>query len=160
MAARKRAPAWLAAHASIHCTLYLVALAPRSFGETLTAAVTLALIHAVIDFSKARFFEDDAITFCFDQTAHVASILVVASLLPTQPLDGRRLMAALVESPIVYLYVAGYVAIVLGAGHFVQRVSRYFLKRIDQNAQALKPGLRDAGKYIGWLERALIMTFL
>ena len=51
-------------------------------------------------------------------------------------------------------------AIVLGAGHLVQRISASFLNRIDKSVLALKPGLPDAGKYIGWLERSLIVTFL
>ena len=31
---------------------------------------------------------------------------------------------------------------------------------IDQNLMESKPGLRNAGKYIGWLERALVVTFV
>jgi len=151
---------WLGIHAAIHCALYFAALAPRPVSEAAKAAILLAGVHAIIDFLKVRLFKDGVVVFCVDQAAHLLSIVVVASLLPTAPLHGWRIATTLAASPLLYLYVGGYVAIVLGAGHLVQRISGHFLKRIDETVLASKPGLPEAGKYIGWLERSLIMTFL
>lgn len=159
---RQRAPRWLALHAVIHAALYFAVLAPapRSLSEAAAAAVILAGVHAAIDFVTVRFSDDGVVAFCVDQAAHLAVIVAVASWLPTAPLPTARIAAALLASPMLYLYVGGYVAIVPAAGHFVQRVSAHFLKRIDRTVVALKPGLPDAGKYIGWLERSLIVTFV
>jgi hypothetical protein len=42
----------------------------------------------------------------------------------------------------------------------VQKVSHSFLEKIGDDTKTLKPGLPSAGKYIGWLERVLILTFV
>jgi hypothetical protein len=120
----------------------------------------LALIHAAIDFLKGLRTEDGIVIFCVDQAAHLLSVIFVASLLPTAPLHSWRIVTTLGASPLLYLYAGGYIAVVLGGGHFVQRISGYFLKRIDGAEREQKPGIPEVGKYIGWLERSLILTFL
>jgi hypothetical protein len=62
------------------------------------------------------------------------------------------------ESPTVALYILGYVAVVIGGGRVVQWVTRSFLARVSD--ADTRPGLPRAGRYIGWLERFLIVTFV
>ena len=160
MATRKHAPRWLAAHAATHGALYLAALMPRPVWELVTAALLLSGVHAAIDVLKVRCFKDGAVVFCIGQATHLSSIVMLASLLPTAPLHGWQAATTLVASPLLYLYGGGYVAVVLGAGHLVQRISGHFLTRIDASVLAAKPGLPEAGQYIWWLERFLIVTAL
>lgn len=157
---RKSSLRWLLVHVAIHAGLYTVLLQPRAMTETTYLAVTLAVLHGAIDYGKARFRTDGAIAFCVDQMAHFISIVAVAAVAPTMPLHAWRLLTQAVQSPQLYLFSSGYIAIVFGASHLVQRVSGHFLADLDRNTRATKPGLRDAGKYIGWLERFLIVTFL
>ena len=57
----------------------------------------------------------------------------------------------------MYLYLCAYVGVVFGGGYFVQKVTQPFLELLRAD---LKPGLPNAGRYIGWLERFLILTFV
>ena len=60
----------------------------------------------------------------------------------------------------LYLFLSIYVAVVFGGGYFVQKVTQYFMRHIDEGLMQAKPGLPNAGKYIGWLERFLVVTFI
>lgn len=42
----------------------------------------------------------------------------------------------------------------------VQKVAQSFLAKVQTELRELKPGLPDAGRYIGYLERFLILTFV
>lgn len=42
----------------------------------------------------------------------------------------------------------------------MQKVTQSFLEQISEGTKDLKPGLPSAGKYIGWIERGLILTFV
>lgn len=60
----------------------------------------------------------------------------------------------------LYLVLCVYIAAVFGGGYFVQKITSYFMAKIDDSVAQSKPGLPAAGKYIGWLERSLIVTLL
>jgi hypothetical protein len=160
MVARKTTTAGLFGHSAIHFVLYLLALAPRPIWEAAGFALLLSALHAAIDFAKAKWFGENPMGLLFDQTAHLVSIAVVASVLPTAPAHVWPRVVSALSSPIVYVYVGGYAAIVPGANRLVQLISKHLLKHVDPETVKHKPGLPEAGKYIGWLERTLITTFL
>jgi hypothetical protein len=72
----------------------------------------------------------------------------------------RRVLRAAVTSPVLYLYACTYVGVVFGGGVLVQKVTQSFLQVMHSDLTRLKPGLPNAGKYIGWVERVLILTFI
>lgn len=160
MAARRGVPRPLARDTAIHAGLYLLALAPRPMGEALTLSFALAAVHATIDYGTSKWGDDGAIAFCVDQAAHLSTIAIVAAMAPTLPFPAMSIGRELLMSPRVSLFVGGYIATVFGAGHLVQRITAHFGANIDQSVLSKKPGLPDAGRYIGWLERFLIVTFL
>jgi len=53
-----------------------------------------------------------------------------------------------------------YFATIFGGGALVQTITAHFRQQFDQEHSSKKPGLEDAGKCIGWLERLLIVTFV
>ena len=79
---------------------------------------------------------------------------------PTAPFHALEVTRHLLATRRLYLYAASYIALVPAAGHLVQRVTKHFIADLADDLLAKKPGLPDAGKYIGWLERFLIVTFL
>jgi hypothetical protein len=160
MVAHKTTSAGLFGHSAVHFVLYLLALLPRSPWEAVGFALLLSAIHAAIDFGKAKRFGDNPIGLLIDQTAHIVSIAVVASVLPTAPVHVWPRVVSALGSPIVYVYAGGYAAIVPGANRLVQLISKHLLKHVDPETAKHKPGIPEAGKYIGWLERTLITTFL
>jgi len=127
----------------------------------LIAIVILAVTHTIFDYIKARFTKDEWFAFTADQAAHFLVIAILSIWLTT---DGWKLAATLLhiitDSQKLYLYLCVYIAVIFGGGYFVQKVTQYFMNQIDKKLFQSKPGLRNGGKYIGWLERALITTFI
>jgi len=121
----------------------------------------LALLHAASDYIKARFNRDDWFVFTADQAVHLLFVILAAIVLSPDPLsNGRQILQRLVASEKLYLYLSIYIAVTIGGGYFVQKITQYFMRQIDQELVSEKPGLPNAGKYIGWLERSLVLTFV
>lgn len=161
IARNKRDLRTLAAHTGIHfacgCALVNVGL-----NRTIMVGIlALALIHALIDFLKAHLRAEGWIAFVLDQAIHFASVLLVAIWLSSisWQLVQRSVITFLMDER-TYLFLAAYVAIVFGGGYLVQKVTQPFLAAIDDNVKTVKPGLPKAGQYIGWVERALVLTFV
>jgi hypothetical protein len=151
----------LGAHALIHfvcgCALVNFGL-NRSF---VLGILTLAVVHALIDFTKARLRADGWIAFVVDQAVHFATVIVAAIWLTAVPWDVvQRTVVAFLSNEHTYLYVTAYLGVVLGGGYLVQKVTQSFLRTIEDTVQTVKPGLPKAGQYIGWIERGLVLTFV
>jgi len=124
------------------------------------AIVTVALIHTLLDYAKAWLSGDGWIAFTADQAAHLL-VVALASIWLTASWSGMLdVIRSIVTNPLVYLYACAYVAVVFGGGYLVQKVTQSFLATMQSNLTELKPGLPNAGKYIGWVERILILTFI
>jgi len=124
------------------------------------AIVVVALLHTLLDYVKARLTDDGWIAFTADQAAHVVVVALAAVWLTTSwsgMIDGIRSTAM---KPLLYLYACSYVAVVFGGGYLVQKVTQSFLAAMQSTLAQLKPGLPNAGKYIRWVERILILTFI
>ncbi len=161
VAKNKRSVTSLLTHSSIHAA---TAMAIVNFDLTRRVAVAIVLLsvaHSICDYSKARFTRDEWAAFTIDQLVHLLLIGFAVIWLTS---DNRRKtivdLRATLNSPRLYLFLCSYIAVVFGGGYFVQKVTKYFMQKIDPNVMQSKPGLPNAGKYIGWLERALTLTFL
>ncbi|HKW35998.1 MAG TPA: DUF3307 domain-containing protein [Candidatus Acidoferrum sp.] len=158
-------------------THYLSAIALVSFflvgsGLSLrTHAVILALtlFHLFIDFVKIQltqksFVGDGAVVYVSDQLLHLVSVAVAAWLLaPSLPFAdltallgrGRALPGRLLLIPIIY------VGVIFGGGYLIRALTRPLAKSIslEQPEKGGEP-MQNAGLYIGWLERFLLLTAL
>jgi hypothetical protein len=161
IARSKKSISRLALHSLIH---FVVTLALINFGLTkrlLFALIILVILHAVSDYLKARLTQDDWLSFTLDQFVHLILIIVAAVWLTVKPGENAKtIIAILLNSTKLYLYLCVYVATIFGGGYFVQKISQYFMREIGESLAAEKPGLPKAGKYIGWLERSLVLTFI
>jgi len=160
IARRKTAIRPLAAHAGVHLVCAIAAVNLGLDRRVSTAIVVVALVHTLLDYVKARFSGDGWLAFTADQAAHLM-VVALASIWLNASWSG---IVAIIRStsmnPLVYLYACAYVAVVFGGGHLVQKVTQSFLAMMQINLTHLKPGLPNAGKYIGWIERILILTFI
>lgn len=150
-----------AAHAGIHAACGCV-FVNVSLSFTFVAGILgLSLFHAMTDFTKAKLETDGWIAFIVDQLIHLLSIIVVALLLGSVPIEVVQSAAVgVLRDKHAYLLVAAYVAIVFGGGYLVQKITKSFLATIDDTVRTAKPGLPNAGRYIGWVERALVLTLV
>lgn len=128
--------------------------------QIIVALLVLAILHAASAYIRARLTTDGWFAFALDQTVHLAFIIGASVWLSTDPTaNTRKIFQFLAESKKLYLYLCMYVGVTVGGGYLVQKVTQGFMRHIDPNLLEEKPGLPSAGKYIGWLERALVLTF-
>lgn len=137
--------------------------------RTHVVILALALVHLLIDFAKIRLaqktiIKDGVVTYLADQFLHFASVAFAACLLaPGLPFaevaalfgKSRTIPSRLLLIPIVY------VGVIFGGGYLIRALTRPLAKSInlEQPEKGGEP-MQNAGLYIGWLERFLLLTAL
>ena len=122
------------------------------------------IIHLLIDKLKCRLtsrktLPDDAKTFLLDQLVHVAVLACVVLLLTWDRNQAGQLVEHVAQWMPTKAHVLEvaivYVAVVFGGGCLI----RYLTKGLARQTP-VSPGdqLPNAGLYIGWLERLLVLT--
>ncbi len=124
--------------------------------------IAYVAVHLLIDKIKHKIAArkpslDNWETFLSDQALHVAVLTIAAAILTGNSITafahGLQLSPSakthLLETAIVY------VAVVFGGGYLIRYLTRSFA--IDDRAHASSK-LKNAGLYVGWLERFLIIT--
>ncbi|MBI3662722.1 MAG: DUF3307 domain-containing protein [Acidobacteria bacterium] len=149
---------------SIACVLWPAWLVSVSFQAVV---LSLTVIHLLVDWGKISLTErgkisDNLNSFLIDQILHFATVFVAAWLIVGTPLSEifTQLAGLRAHEEMVLLLLVVYTAVIFGGGYLV----RYMTKPLLQGS-ALIPGestdqLRNAGMYIGWLERFLVLTAL
>jgi hypothetical protein len=159
-------------HGGIHflaATLFLGFAVPglwRKFGfYGLVVALTLA--HLGIDWTKIRLVNsnkiaDEAASFVGDQVVHFITMASTAWFIArpatasvVAKLHGFRLE---IEKPLLLLVV--YVGVIFGGGYLVRLVTKPWVKSNLEVIGESTNELQNAGMYIGWLERFVILTSL
>ena len=171
-AKRRGSPRGYAEHGGIHLLSALAFLGfavPGLWKSPGFYLITLALtlVHLAMDWGKTRLLqsgriEDDAATFLWDQFLHFLTVGLAAwpiarpSLLTVT--SNLRWLQLTIEKPLLLLVV--YLAVIFGGGYVVRFLTRPFLKN-DLRDLGESPGeLQNAGMYIGWLERFVVLTAL
>lgn len=142
----------LLVHAGIHGGLVYLLLQQW---EGWQVPVAVAAFHFGIDFIKSR-RAASARAFAGDQAAHVLALALVASIAVS--LGWERPFGGLAWRWIVGF--AGFVAVVRGVGFFVGAKADELIAANSELRKTIKAGLKDGGKQIGRLERALIYVFI
>ncbi len=136
--------------------------------KEIAAASVLAILHTAIRMIKGpaasilgRTGADWKI-FVIEQLTRLLLVYTAVLLLLVQNGASRFLSIAKValESENVYLLLASYVGVVFGGGILVQKVAASFLSSIPNDLIESKPGLPEAGRFIGWAERSLLFFFV
>ncbi len=133
------------------------------FSEWRIPLVVLAT-HGLIDLIKIRLtgrLIDDLPAFLVDQSAHLAVIFAISAI------DWSRIGIFqpwwLELNPVSYLQtlvvVSGLIANTLAAGHFISKALPQMLSTAPQELHQDR-GLNGAGRYIGYLERILLLIFV
>ena len=127
----------------------------------------LTLVHLGIDRAKIglvrrRTIEDGAASFFGDQAVHFVTVAVAAWLI-ARP-STANLIAKIhgfqsqIEKPLLLLVV--YVGVIFGGGYLVRFVTKPLLKSNLEVIGESTNELQNAGMYIGWLERFVVLTSL
>jgi hypothetical protein len=130
------------------------------------AVLALTLVHLGIDWCKIALarktaWAEGTTAFAIDQWMHFVTVVAagcwIASVEPSQVV---RKFLGVVRAPSdrVLLVMVVYVAVIFGGGYLIRFLTRPLLKHLQVGESPLQ--LSNAGMYIGWLERFLVMTAL
>jgi hypothetical protein len=160
LAENKGKIAALLVHTLIFFVLSVVFLLPDFSYQTVIALVCLALFHGFVDYLKNVIQKGTAknhwLYFLGDQVVHALGIGTVVLFLDRERFHTWiNLFSTYWSKPSLFLFVSLFVLIVFGGGFFTGGLCRGFLGRL--NAEK-RPGLERAGRYIGILERSLVLT--
>ena len=143
---------WLACHALIQAALAYLFVA--QWTNWIVPAV-IGSSHFIIDFIKTLSRRKDLIVFVADQLAHYAVILVLWWTLfagnPDLNTGGGLL------STTFWLIATAYIAVLAPTSIFIKSFIEY---EKWMPTDAVAQGMPNAGKWIGYLERILILTFI
>lgn len=151
----KARPATLLKHGAVVLVLSLAAL-----GTLHWAVFALAAVHVAIDAVKANLPCKGLAPFLADQAAHAATIAAAALLFPALWAGG--LWASILPPPhaetllILAIGVVGFVVTTQAGGFAVGLL----MSPYRGPGIGLPDGLPEAGRTIGWLERALIFLLV
>lgn len=135
--------------------------------RTHVVILALALVHLFIDFAKIRLAQirnDGALAYIADQFLHFVSVAFAAWLLsPAMPFAEMALLLDRVRalpSRLLFIPIV-YVGVIFGGGYLIRALTRPLAKSInlEQPDKGGEP-MQNAGLYIGWLERFLLLTAL
>jgi hypothetical protein len=130
------------------------------------AMLGLTLVHLGIDWCKIALgrkaaWAEGTAAFAIDQLAHFVTIVAagcwIARVAPSGVLFN---FLGIVRTPSdrVLLLMVMYVGVIFGGGYLIRSLTRPLLRDLQVSESPLQ--LSNAGMYIGWLERFLVMTAL
>src|SRR5262245_23722318 len=127
----------------------------------------LTLVHLGIDWSKiglVRFgrVKDGAALFFGDQAAHFVTVTFAAWLVARPSVADLtakiRWFQSNTEKPLLLVVI--YVCVIFGGGYVVRFLTKPLLKSDVEVIGESTNQLENAGLYIGWLERFVVLTSL
>lgn len=157
-------------HGAIHFFVLAICIVVFAGPEWLSSlwfwlsAVVYVALHLGIDMAKHRLvgakkLPDSTLVFLLDQALHVCTIFALVWFL-ARP-DWAAVRSELRWSPVtserVLQAAVVYVAVVFAGGYLIRYMTRNLAAGIHKAGETTEQ-VKNAGLYIGWLERFLVMT--
>lgn len=116
----------------------------------------ITIFHFVFDLSKLYFKKGNNYIFILDQGFHLAVIFCCWLIYSDQLATFYQVAKNLYYNRIVWLYITSYLAITFPVAILMNRLTEQWNKQMNEkNGESLK----NAGKWIGIIERILVLTF-
>ena len=159
-------------HGATHyiTVLALVALAdPHRFLSLYfqLIAVSLSIVHLLVDWAKfslanSRLIPDNVLGFVLDQIIHLATVIGAVLLLvhPSLQTLGLWLMRTRLLQEKILLVLVVYILVIFGGGYFIRELIGPLWREEPGQKTKEHEEVINAGLYIGWLERFLVLTAL
>lgn len=118
--------------------------------------LAIFISHILMDYIKVEYMKKDAASFIIDQFVHIAVIVILwLSLFDYDGAFCQKFLKAEWNSLNIWAVVTAYLLILKPTSVFLN----LFIKRWTPSATAQK-SLPNAGTWIGYFERILILTFI
>jgi hypothetical protein len=157
-------------HGFIHCLASVVITGLFIVGSSRSlrlyvVILGLAVTHLVIDgvkvaLTKAQLIADDAMAFVLDQILHLLTVSVAAWIFvgspPISDLFAEFGKFRTFGNRVLFLVVV-YVGVIFAGGYLIRFLTKPLMLDKPESSEETN-SLRNAGLYIGWLERFLVLT--
>lgn len=145
--------AFQAMHALIHAACaYLLVGDWRGWIIPLVIFIT----HIIIDIAKVKWFANSTIAFLIDQLAHIVVILGLWWALYAHHGIGLTWVEGIARSSTFWAILIGYLLVLKPSSLLIGMFIKGWTPSNGMQAQ----GMPNAGKWIGYIERVLILTFV
>jgi len=155
---------WRSRHLYLH--VFLVAVLAGSVAWAFLGLITAVLVfmtffisHLAIDITKSK-CEDTIRSFVGDQAAHMIVIIFVWVTLFHPDLSSLQRYFSEPTLICIFVVLLSYTLILQPAGIFISKMTRSWRDKINDDDKNKGKSLESAGRYIGYLERFLILTFI
>ena len=148
-----RGIAFQAIHALIHaaCAYLLVG----DWGGWIIPLV-IFITHFIIDIAKVKWFPTSTIAFLIDQLAHIAVMMGLWWALYVNQAVGMTWVNDIAQSSTLWAILIGYMLMLKPSSLLISMFIRGWTPSNGMQTQ----GMPNAGKWIGYIERVLILTFV
>lgn len=157
-------------HGAIHFIVLIALLliftsTPLWSGPVQLLIVAYIAFHVGLDFLKNRLvdrkiFRDSTGLFLLDQTFHLATIVALTWAFTKYRWSDVKIAIGWSEAEQLHMLTVAvlYVAVIFGGGYLVRYLTRSLTLQLPDTKGENAVELRNAGLYIGWLERFLVLT--
>lgn len=114
--------------------------------------------HFLIDWWKITSKKDNLIYFLVDQALHFL-IIGISWLWVTNNWEQSIEIIQHISDPKIIMVIIAYIVVIFPSGYIIEKATQNWQLEIKKNND-LEKGLDKAGKYIGILERVLVLTFI
>ena len=140
-------------HSSIHALMAYLFVADWC---NWIVPLVIFIFHTLMDYIKVEYMKKDAVSFIIDQFVHIAAIVILWLLLFDHGgIFCQEFFKTEWNSPNFWAVVIAYLLVLKPTSLILS----LFVKRWVPSATAGK-SLPNAGKWIGYFERILILTFI
>ncbi len=148
----------------IHCLIFFLlsnlCLFPLLSYISVGTLGLLAVFHGLLDYLKnllqKRKGEDSWLYFLGDQALHLLGITAAFLVLDKTVYPGvLEAIGHYWSTPSLFMVTAFFIFIIFGGSYFIGLICKGFL---DQVKKREKPGIEKAGRYLGMIERSLVLT--
>ncbi|CAG0997364.1 hypothetical protein METP3_03055 [Methanosarcinales archaeon] len=121
--------------------------------------ITVAITHILIDGIKAK-CENNIQSFLTDQLGHFIVLLAIwIWIIQPKPDDITVLKQIFLPGIKIWVIIAAYLIILWPSGKLISKITEKWRENTE-NKDPKDESLEKAGRWIGWLERFLILTFV
>jgi hypothetical protein len=165
---RKRFRWWaILAHGVIHwillalCLIFFATPLPLVPWRLFLLTFVYVAIHLLVDAARQHFFADSILVLAMDQVLHLATIVGLTICITNAGWHEIHSLVAPAHSTRDLMLSGGivYTTVIFAGGYLIRYMTRGLVHRLPTEVVGEPTEqLKNAGLYIGWLERLLIIT--
>lgn len=140
-------------HACIHAMLAYVFLGDWKLWYV---PLTIGVSHYVIDVWKSR-REESLTDFIIDQLLHLSVLILLWLTITKQFVTGWDTIKEALNNQTIWIYITGFIFILKPTSIFISVATK---KWGDDREAEDNHSLKNAGQWIGYLERILVLVFM